>query len=237
VMEGLIHYVREELRCKHGILDVRKVLKMIDTDEARWLLSNSNLDEDTPISNYYRWVILMDRSALKRSEDSGFLPAMAVSSNESMVEIAANAGEMDALYLMRKKMFSLAKKGHPNAMFDVLLMHALSPIESAIFTGRRILLTGREITTHFLKDTNQQFWFGRELSLYSEYWVQGHVPKQPHMDYIVVYTVISNRARRAALQMVVVLKPVIGRDAAVMVGKIVYKTREVECKLWWNGKG
>jgi hypothetical protein len=98
--------------------------------------------------------------------------------------------------------------------------------------GRWILLAGDKISGGFFREISQKFWFGRELSLYPQFWVQGQAPRKDHMEYIKVFKTISNRARRSSLQVVAALKPFLGRDVATMIGKMVYKTRETECDIW-----
>ena len=214
---------------------------MIDTDEARWLLTKFNLDEDldedTPISNYYRWIILKDTSALKRSEDSGFLPAMEFSRNDAIVKLAADAGELHAIYRTHKDfntLYLLAKKAYPFAISAIVATYSelLSQNEYPMFVGRLILLNGDKLTMCTFSNITQRFWFGREIGLYPQYWVEGHFPRRESMDCISIYETISNRARRSSLQVVAALKPFLGRDVATMIGKMVYKTRETECDIW-----
>jgi hypothetical protein len=133
-----------------------------------------------------------------------------------------------------------ALKGHPQAMGVLVDEYAetLSAIEYAVYSARYVLLAGDVafVPDFLLFNTTAQFFYaGRELEGYRQLWKDGEHPSaSPWSHCIVVYQIVTERARRAALQTVVALRPLCGgsRDVARLIGRAVYKTRYTHTKDW-----
>jgi hypothetical protein len=135
-----------------------------------------------------------------------------------------------------------ARKGHPQAMGVLINEYAetLSAIEYAVYSARYVLLAGDVAFTPPpdrapFKTAQQFFYAGRELEGYRRLWKDGgERPSKVWRRCIYVYQSVTERARRAALQTVVAIRPLCGgsRDVARLIGKAVYKTRYTDTEAW-----
>lgn len=80
--------------------------------------------------------------------------------------------------------------------------------------------TGRNIHT-----VKNPYLVGKEMEGYEELWEPGVHPHPNYLKAIQFYLTVRSEARRAALQSIFGLRPVLGRDVAIMIGKMVYALR------------
>lgn len=189
---------------------------------------------------------------LRKSANADFLPAIYCLSYCSVYEQERNVASVksidleypDALFFCRdfNSFYKAATKGHVKSMRGLLYdyIDRLTNVEKAMFGARCLLLNGkvpssfRQIVTGGLRlldtgtaDTECLTFlrtFGRELNGYSDLWITGKHPDSHYLQCIDVYLTMRHRARRSALQTVVVLSRFLGRDVARMIGKMVYES-------------
>ena len=75
---------------------------------------------------------------------------------------------------------------------------------------------------------------GKEMEGYECLWPPDQRANLEHQLVIDFYLDLSHRARRAALQTVVALRPLLGHDVARMIARHVYATRELDTAAWWH---
>jgi hypothetical protein len=191
----------------------------------------------TPLANYYRERSLMELGVLD--------PHVVVSNMDDddahklycRAQMASYAFKREAL------MNRAVLEGHPQAMGVLVDEYAetLSAIEYAVYSARYVLLAGDSafLPNCLLFKTAQQFFYaGRELEGYRRLWNDKVHPSSTWLHCIFVYQRVTDKARRAALQTIVALRPLCGgsRDVARLIGKAVYKTRYTDTEAWWNEK-
>lgn len=183
---------------------------------------------------------------LRKSAEAGFTPAMNalafwLQNEESSQWIIKSAKLNDPQGLYRYSNYQAAK-----GAFDTLLRsanlgnifamgrlasqklaHLLSPIEIQTFFARQICCSGynKFLIVNEQKHEEFKFVIGRELEGYEEFWEKGTHPIDFHKRCIKFYLDQIQRMRRAALQTVFGLRRILGRDVAVMIGKMVYESR------------
>lgn len=113
----------------------------------------------------------------------------------------------------------------------------LTLMESVIVHSHYVLLSGN--IKHYLVtyDRLAMFFYGRELYGYDEFWVNGRHPHEQLLTYIDFYLLVTNNARRSALQLFLILKTLgIGRDVTKLISNIVYQSRKDDPNMWCTEK-
>lgn len=80
-------------------------------------------------------------------------------------------------------------------------------------------------TREDIRNLKNPYLVGKEMEGYEELWKPGFHPHPNYLKAIQFYLNVKNEARRAALQAIFGLRPVLGRDVSVMIGKMVYALR------------
>ena len=106
-----------------------------------------------------------------------------------------------------------AKSGNVDAMLYIYSYNA------------RYVLLNRLFDFHRISEREPSYADGRELDGYEEFWDPGRHPHESWFPSIRLYREVTNQYRRAALQVVVALRPRLGRDVARMIGMMVYRSR------------
>lgn len=199
----------------------------------RWLIG---LMDDSPMSLYYQgratrtvdWENDNAFTLLMRSAKAGFAPAASqcYPKSHTLIENAAALGDPDALFLSGQ-IFSAACNGHLDSMYELATEGS---DRSPMWGARYVLLaecnTFMEMETfHGLENGSIMFKVGRELEGYASIWRKGRELDPVYIQCIEFYLNSIHRARRAALQTVVGLRPILGRDVACMIGKMIYGIR------------
>lgn len=197
------------------------------------------------------------------SATAGFAPAMSelgymIVDAREWVRKAAELKDPDGLYLMSKidqngqfELLSEAVRlGHIWATYELLdkFSDRISLPQTIRLIARYALFSRAQ--NHHLseimiisdrldgilahdEDIEAAFMAGRELEGYSDFWGDTWHPNVEFIYFIRIYCTIIHRSRRAALQLIVGLRPILGRDVSGMIGKMVYETRN-DSVVWWN---
>jgi hypothetical protein len=231
-------FIKEE----YAYLTLNVIKKMIHSaemrgnDEAKWLLPNLydenwSMSGNDPKNYYYKGmqivyygvsmeIIEHGTRLIVKSAKQGFAPAIAWASygDDGIVPDTSNcdwlkyeAEDRDDNDECFKLMELAAKGGNVDAMYF---------IDS--YNARYVLLTC-SLDIQYYKAPS--YTNGRELDGYDEFWDPGTHPHESWFPSIRLYREVTNRARRAALQTVVVLRFCLGRDVARMIGMMVYRSR------------
>lgn len=104
----------------------------------------------------------------------------------------------------------------------------LPTVQLARFDGLLLLLSGDREFYHGKHSKLEQFVAGREVDGYEELWSDRHLYCEPFYCNR-YYHIVTNCARRSALQTVVILRSKgVVPDVARLIGRLVYQTREIE---------
>ena len=209
-------------------------------------------NDDTPWAKYYvgsaRYELNLDDAqlSLKESAEAGFAPAMTLyaiiiyfelpGESDFWMQKAANLNEPRALCQLSSisQDFRLLRRGaeqcHPNCIRMLLLCHE----RKLLITERvryKAILALFQTEAYFDDEIDMRedlmFVAGRELFEYAFFW--GTNDRHPHKSYmkcIDLYNKVTHRARRAALQTLVGLRRILGRDVSLIIAKIIYSQRE-----------
>lgn len=191
-------------------------------------------NEDNPWANFYRGFIATlfggNRDLLKRSSDAGFTRAMAHMADHAWILKSAELNDPHGLFLRYRwidhnvdTLLRAANLGSLESMARLIDDHydQISTEDFSIFTGRYLLGTGYHRKLHH----SDPYLIGRELEGYEQFWDPVYYPNNEYQDCIQLYLDTIHLARRAALQMTFGLRPILGRDVAQMIGKMVYEMR------------
>jgi hypothetical protein len=170
------------------------------------------------------------------------LPNIDLERRFSLLKTAAEVhGHLDSMFL-------LTSSGYSD------YSHFLSPIEEAVFAARYTLLSGsnryyldvvsdaiRQLDANWNGIDSGAFQMlyvsGRELQGYHEFWDNGRHPKMDYCRCIDIYERVVQRARTAALQTILCLRSIVGKDVACLIGKTIYQRRETDAIAWYSPSG
>jgi hypothetical protein len=199
---------------------------------------------------------------LKKSATAGFAPAMALlwiiipneEEKDQWARKALQLNDATALYELSMRSesadgdgdafthcYAAAMQGHLRGMMVIAtkFLTRLSATAAAKFSARYALYTGntacRIMGKHPLP-LDALYVAGRELEGYEQMWDEKNCSRinQESKDAIYVYACVTQRARRAALQIVTIIRTWRGRDVARLIGQLVYATREQNVDAWWK---
>lgn len=114
-----------------------------------------------------------------------------------------------------------AKQGHPNCM-ELTCALTSNPTHD-VYVSKLCFMTGKTATD--IHNMKNPYLVGKEMEGYEELWEPGVHPHPNYLKAIQLYLKVKSEARRAALQAIFGLRPVLGRDVAIMIGKMVYALR------------
>jgi hypothetical protein len=118
---------------------------------------------------------------------------------------------------------------------------ASNPVIAALLT-RMALINGRVTANHMrlwtALSTDTAYACGREFHQYEVLCpelvnIEQHGQRENIAHMLCVYLCASGACRRAALLVVAAFRPLLGRDMAVVIAKMVYATRGEACQ-WWH---
>lgn len=224
-----------------------------------WMVTITEKD-NTPWAKYYTSSALGSNDPLlyKESAEAGFAPAMTKyamcmfrenpEESDIWIQKAANLNEPRALYwsVMGKSgnfNFDLLKRGaeqcHSRCIFLLLSNYStrLLPVERARFNAMYVLygIHPDRFDEKIIGATDGMSMFvaGRVLSDHVFFWQDAWIhPHESYMKCIGLYKFVTKRARRAALQALVVLRGRIGRDVSLIIAKIIYRERHLDIEEW-----
>ena len=184
--------------------------------DRKWMLNRISND-DSPRSKYYRARLSDDNELMRESAQAGFPAAMAC--YDEFMDEAVKLLDPWALYYC-------GYYYHGAQIGSTRCMRKLNA-QSAKFYAKCILYTAHAHIPEpegFVEE--DRFIIGQELEGYNQFWDSNRVIGLTYLNgCIELYLTHLHYARRAALQTVVALRTLLGRDVAQIIGKLVYATR------------
>lgn len=227
----------------HGPLPDRAVDGM---DFKRWAVAVFS-SEDSPRALYYRARALYigDAQGLETmcaSAESGFAPALVemgtLFGGREWLQRAAESDPVGAFELARlndgkvelEVLRAAAAMGDTGCMLYMVANGCVGSVETATLRARYILLTGdrqafAEELNSVLPQSPEAYAIGRELEGYEQLWQTGWLIRPQDEVFVRTYVQAMHLARQAALQGLVGLRPMLGRDVAVSIARLVYASR------------
>jgi len=166
--------------------------------------------------------------------NSGYPPAMSFYARQLAINGDCNAdewsrkaaelGDPDGLYQVANgdptKLAVAAAHGSIKAMYAIGtdVMHA-----RASFYGGYLNFMMQK------RDCQTRFNVGRELVDFEHVW--GFPQYTTNVDNVYIH--VDEAARRATLLTLYALRPLLGRDVARMIARLVYETRNYDAECWW----
>jgi hypothetical protein len=167
------------------------------------------------------------------SEQNIFAPAMSLyaskisNAKEKLywAQKAAELGDPDGLFMMAAEdkflLTDAANKG------SIQAMKALNTLK---MRARADFYCGDTRESYQTNSYQEMFEVGRELVDFERVWlIRPHVGVLKCIDF---YTRVCKNSQSAALQTVYLMRPVLGRDVARVIAKMVYNTRNYDAECW-----
>lgn len=208
--------------------------------EYEWIAALSTIQEDTPIGNYYRALAHNEKAIwielLRKSAEAGFVPAMvrfgSLIRDMDLLKRSYELNDPEAALMLAildkprqfEFLYKAATLGNIEALYRVVRHYPekLSLGEWALFSARHILFNGRLGNREIASlDDGTMFLVGRELEGFQRLWTRAC---HHYTDCVQLYLDTIHRTRRAALQTIAGLRPILGRDVARMIGRMVFFT-------------
>jgi len=177
------------------------------------------LNDPSPRAKYYRFRILwmrndpLHRDLMQESLVVGYISIMQTKvSDVFSISCFADAGDMDCMLLLQYANINVASglRARYRGLYTLYTGDG-GPIYRKMFSVHEEYVIGRDL------DGFDDFWDGTRSIHKRDEWLN---------ECIELYLTHSHSARRAALQTVVALRPLLGRDVARMIGKLVYLVRD-----------
>jgi hypothetical protein len=179
---------------------------------ANQILSN----DPSPRAKYYRSRMLrirndpLHRDLMHESLAAGYAPITQIKvSDISSIVCSAEAGNIEWMHRLQFKTYTVPSefRARYRGLYTLYTGHG-GPIYQDMFS------------------VHEQYVIGRDLDGFNDFWDRTRkIRKTWLIECIEIYLTHSHSARRAALQTVVALRPLLGLDVARMIGKLVYGTR------------
>lgn len=235
-------------------VDILKSSAVRGNEECAWLLEN-DFTENSARAQYYQGLKtycfdpVTGVELLRKSARNGFVPAMSelgqvLNQNDeeervAWIRKAASFNDPDGLYFLSTlkppidfyPLYEGAKLGSLLAIWNLLsaFRNRISLTEAIVFSARYVLFSSSDSyigPVIEFANADMMYVAGRELEGYDVLWNNnGKKPQKVWLRCIDVYLNTVHRARRAALQATFWLKRVLGGDLSVLIGKMVYESR------------